>query len=92
MMLVRHAGRYVELHWDCITVDPRREDYLFGDSGSALGKAMADCFQRRAMGSPGKPEFLGSAFTGSVKRLTPDTARALADDYSRMLSLPLQDR
>ena len=92
MVMVRTARVYAELEWDCITVSPDQEDYLYGtDDGRALGRLMFDKFQALARGAPGKPLFLGGPFTGTVKKLLPDTARALAEEYFRLLYLPLRE-
>lgn len=89
MMMVRTARKYAELEWDGITVDPNEEDYLHGDAGTALARIMFNLFQACAKGAPGKPIFCGSAFTGTVKRLLPETAYQLAEDYFRLLYSPL---
>lgn len=89
MLMVRMARRYAELEWDCITVDGNEEDYLHDRSGSELARIMFNLFQARARGAPGKPIFLGSAFTGTITRLLPDTAVQLAEDYFQLLYLPL---
>ena len=92
MVMVRMARAYAELEWDCITVSPDQEDYLYGtDNGRTLGRLMFDKFQALAKGAPGKPLFLGGSFTGTVKKLLPDTARALAEEYFRLLYLPLRE-
>lgn len=92
MVMIRRARVYAELEWDCITVSPDQEDYLYGtDHGHALGGLMFDKFQALAKGAPGKPLFLGSSFTGTVEKLLPDTARALAEEYFRLLYLPLRE-
>ncbi len=92
MVIVRVARIYAELEWDCITVSPDQEDYLYGtDNGRALGRLMFDKFQALARGAPGKPIFFGGSFTGTVTKLLPDTARALAEEYFRLLYLPLRE-
>lgn len=92
MMMVRMARTYAELEWDCITVDPSEETYLHNDRGRDLVGVMFNLFQARAKGAPGKPLFLGSAFTGTIKKLLPETARRLAEDYFRLLYLPLLEQ
>ena len=92
MMMVKMARTYAELEWDCITVDPREEAYLHNDSGRDLVGVMFNLFQARANGAPGKPLFFGSAFTGTIKKLLPETARNLAEDYFRLLYLPLLEQ
>lgn len=89
MIMVKMARRYAELEWDCITVDPGEEDYLHDLSGNQLCRIMFNLFQARAQGAPGKPIFFGSAFTGTIKKLLPATARQLAEDYFQLLYGPL---
>ena len=89
MVMVRMARQYAELEWDCITVDPSEEDYLHDLSGNQLMRIMFNLFQARVKGAPGKPIFFGSAFTGTVKKLLPATARQLAEDYFQLLYGPL---
>lgn len=89
MVMVRMARRYAEIEWDCITVDPREEGYLHDLPGNQLMRIMFNLFQARAKGAPGKPIFCGSAFTGTVKKILPATARQLAEDYFQLLYSPL---
>ena len=65
------------------------EDYLHDNAGREPGRTLFALFQARARGAPGKPLFMGSAFTGTIKKLLPATARQLAEDYFRLLYLPL---
>ena len=85
MIMVKMARIYAELEWDCITIDPKEEMYLHDESGSELVNIMFNLFQARAKGAPGKPIFFGSAFSGTIKKLLPATARQLAEDYFRLL-------
>lgn len=89
MIMVRAARAYAELEWDCITVDPKEEAYLHDEAGRQLLNIMFNLFQARATGAPGMPIFLGSAFTGTIKKLIPTTANQLAEDYFRLLYSPL---
>lgn len=92
MIMVKMARKYAELEWDCITIQPDQEDYLYGtDKGRSFMHVLFAGFQARAKGAPGKPYFVGGAFTGRIERLLPETARLLAEDYFRMLYLPLRD-
>jgi hypothetical protein len=92
MIMVRTSQRYATLEWDCITMDPKHDAHRSGnDDGGTAMRALFGQFQTRAKGAPGKPEFFGSAFTGTVKRLLPEIARDLAEDYFRML-LPSNGR
>ncbi len=91
MLMVKMARTYAELEWDCITVHPDEDDYLHNGAGDELAKIMFNLFQARAKGAPGEPLFFGSAFTGTIKKLLPSTARQLAEDYFRLLYSPLID-
>jgi hypothetical protein len=84
--------KYVELHWDCISIDPRMEGHVQGEKGGALVREMFRTFQAIARGASGKPLFNGSAFVGSVDRLTPEMARSMADAFFAMLYSPMRAR
>ena len=88
MIMVKMARIYAELEWDCITVHPDEEAYLHDEAGDQLANIMFNLFQARAKGAPGNPLFFGSAFTGTIKKLLPTTARRLAEDYFRLLYSP----
>ena len=89
MVMVKMARRYAELEWDCVTVDSDEDAYLRDECGSNLVSILFNLFQARAKEAPGKPLFFGSAYTGSIERLLPETARQLAEDYFRLLYSPL---
>lgn len=91
MMMVKIARQYAQLEWDCITIHPNCDYHVRGAASTDLMRIMFRLFQQRARGAPGKPLFYASAFTGSIKKLLPDTARKLAEDYFRLLYLPLRD-
>ena len=78
MITVEVGSRYATLRWDCITTRTPKDD---------LVRTMFHTFQSRAKGGMGKAEFSGSAFTGSVSRLEPGAARALANDYFDILQI-----
>lgn len=91
MMMVKMARQYAELEWDCITIDSRCDDHVTKPESTELARIMFRLFQERARGAPGKPLFYANAFTGSITKLLPDTARQLAEDYFKLLYLPLRD-
>jgi hypothetical protein len=92
MVMVRMARRYAELEWDCVTIDSDCDGQVSGSDSDTLVRTMFDLFQKRAKGAPGKPIFCGKAFTGTVTKLLPDTARQLAEDYFKLLYLPLREQ
>lgn len=77
--------KYAKLNWDCVCVQMERLDYLHDSRGKALLDALYDRFCQLAHPDPGKSEFHGSAFVGSVDRLLPDIARDLADEFFMLL-------
>ena len=87
---IEQRRKYAELHWDCISIDPRMEGHVQGEKGAALRREMFRTFQAVARGVSGKPLFYGSSFVGSVDRLSPEMARILADAFFAMLYLPMQ--
>lgn len=91
MVMVIMGRRYAELQWDCITLSGEQNDHLSRAAGDALGRLLFDRFQALAKGAPGKPYFTGKAFTGWVERLLPETAERLAEDYFKLLYLPLRE-
>lgn len=92
MMMIATARVYAELEWDCITVDGREDDHVRGQAGDSLVRTMFEIFQTKCRGADGKPVFYGSAFTGTIKKLLPETARQLAEDYFKLLYTPLIGR
>lgn len=91
MMMVKVGRQYAELEWDCVTIDSSCDKHVSGPESSDLGQAMLRLFRERARGAPGKPLFYGKAFTGSIMKLLPDTACQLAEDYFKLLYLPLRN-
>jgi hypothetical protein len=91
MVYVARSRVYATLNWDCITINPADEKYLFGgDNGSTFSKSLFSQFQLRAKGAPGIPYYSGGSFAGDVKKLLPETAYQLAEDYFKLLYLPLR--
>lgn len=92
MITLTMARTYVKLNWDCITISPDHEGYLFGDDdGRAFGQNLFRQFQEHARRAPGKPMFTGGAFVGWIEKLLPETARNLAEAFYRKLYLPLRE-
>ena len=89
---IRLRVKYAELSWDCISIDPAGEDHLRDDHGAALVRIMFERFRDLAKSSPAKPEFFGSAFVGTIDRLSPSLARDIADDYFMRLYSPIAQR
>ncbi|PTS89734.1 hypothetical protein DBR17_02815 [Sphingomonas sp. HMWF008] len=91
MVMVKMARQYAKLEWDCITIDSDCDDHVSSSASNGLVRVMFALFQEHAKGAPGKPLFYGKAFTGTVSKLLPDTARQLAEEYFKLLYLPLRD-
>jgi len=91
MIMIKMARQYAELEWDCITIDSDCDDHVSSRASDDLVRVMFAIFQERAKGAPGKPIFYGKAFTGTVSKLLPDTPRQLAEDYFKLLYLPLRE-
>jgi len=89
---IRLRTKYAELSWDCISIDPSGEDHVREDRGSALVEVMFKQYQALAKGDPTKSEFFGSAFIGSIERLSPPVAREIADDFFMRLYMPMVQR
>ena len=91
MMMVKVARQYAELEWDCVTIDSDCDKHVSGSESTDIVRIMFRLFKERTRGAPGKPLFYAKAFTGSIQKLLPDTARQLAEDYFKLLYLPLRD-
>lgn len=89
---IRLRTKYAELSWDCISIDPAGEDHLRDDDGATLVRIMFERFRALAKGAPAKPEFFGSAFVGTIDRLSPLLARDIADDFFMRLYSPIAQR
>jgi len=89
---IQKRRRYVKLSWDCISIDPSDEKHVRDKQGTALVDEMFRRFQSLAQPDPGKCEFFGSAFVGSVDRLLPEVARNIADEFFILLYAPMLRR
>jgi hypothetical protein len=85
LVIVRLGRRYATLEWDCITLHRSMDAHVRAGRGTLLLRGMYDRFCALAKGEPGNPKFLGSAFTGTITRLLPSTARLLAKEYFQLL-------
>jgi hypothetical protein len=82
---VEMRTKYAKLNWDCISVELRRLDYLHDGRGDKIVDELFRRFQTLAHPDPGKSILMGSAYAGSVDKLLPDIARALADEFFVLL-------
>lgn len=89
---IKLRTKYSKLSWDCITIDPSCEDYLFDENGTALAELMFKRFQSMAKGSQDKPEFFGTAFTGTIDGLSSTLAREIADEFFMQLYPPVRQQ
>ncbi len=89
---IQRRRKYVELNWDCISIDHNNEFHLHDDQGVELVEEMFQKFQSVVTQDPGRSEFWGSAFTGSIDNLLPDFAYKLADEIFMLLYMPMQTR
>lgn len=89
---IERRRKYVELHWDCVSLDPSDEAHLQGNPGAALVRQMFGTYQGIARRIPGKSEFSGSSFVGSVGRLLPELAYEMADAFFGLLYEPMRSR
>lgn len=89
MVSILARRKYVELEWDCITIDPRLDDHVQDEAGTRLVRTMYDRFCIAATGAMGKPFFNGKSFTGSIDRLSLPLARTLAEEFFGMLYAPM---
>lgn len=86
---IKMRRKYAELNWDCISIDPSGEKHVRDEQGTTLVGEMFRRFQSLARPDPGKSEFFGSAFVGSIDRLLPEIARNMADEMFMLLYTPM---
>lgn len=91
MVSIVSRRKYVELEWDCVTIDPHLDGHVQDEAGTRLVHTMYDRFCSAATGAIGKPFFSGKSFTGSIDRLLLPMARTLAEDFFGMLYTPIYD-
>lgn len=75
--------KYALLNWDCITLDEKHDNVTKGKKSAALVRAMYEHVWQ--MLKPSTAIFDGSAFTGEIDPLLPETARDIADEICIML-------
>lgn len=89
---IRTRRKYVELYWDCVSIDSRDEAHVQGERGSALMREMFKTYQGIARRIRGKSDFFGSSFVGTVDDLLPELADDLADAFFAMLYQPMRQQ
>jgi len=80
-VFITKARKYVDLNWDCISVEPSHEGRVRGPEAQPIIEWLFGAFQARAKHDTGRPMFEGNTFVGSIEKLLPDTAADLADAY-----------
>ena len=90
---IQEYGALADLHWDCWSIDPDDEAHVRDSRGDTLMRALFRCYQGFVKGAdPGKSEFFGSGFVGSIERLSPAVARQIADAYFWRLYTPMRQQ
>lgn len=79
LVYIETRRKYVELQWDCITVDAREDTAVREDRNQIMRNLYSDFQKQVGKSAPGKPIFFGKAFTGSINNLESATAKNLAD-------------
>ncbi|MER9334221.1 hypothetical protein NKJ06_09535 [Mesorhizobium sp. M0293] len=87
---VETRRKYVEVRWDCISIDSRDEAHVRDSRGNTLGKDMLKAYQTIARRIPGNSKFSGSSFVGSIDRLLPELADEMTDIIFAMLYEPMR--
>ena len=77
--------KYAEVDWDCITVEPDRDEATLGVGSRELVDKLFATFQSVASANSRKSMFEGSAFVGSIEKLSPEDALELADAVFEIL-------
>lgn len=77
--------KYAEVDWDCITVNPDRDEVTLGAGSRELVDKLFATFRSLASANSKKSMFEGSAFVGSIEKLSPEDALELADAVFEIL-------
>ncbi|MCV6575117.1 MAG: hypothetical protein OIF58_05215 [Cohaesibacter sp.] len=89
---IHQRRKYVELRWDCISIDAECDNHVKGDRGSQLVSEMFEAFQKICKGTGNKALFEGSSFVGTVDNVSKEMAYALADQFFIMLYEPIKEQ
>jgi hypothetical protein len=82
MIYIHTYRKYCTLNWDCITLPPERDGSIADLSANDLGRSLHKTFRKF---SSEKGFFWGSAFVGTVEKLTPSAATTLANEFFMQL-------
>lgn len=83
--------KYAEVDWDCITVDPDRDEATLGSGSRELVDKLFTTFQLLASANSKKSMFEGNAFVGSIDKLSPEDAIELADAVFEILYTAIRE-
>jgi hypothetical protein len=83
---IRRKRKYSYLEWDCISINGEHESHVRGQCGDELVKTLFRIYQMAASGREAKSYFDGSAFVGTIDRLSEETARQLANEFFMQLT------
>lgn len=86
---IERRRKYVKLDWDCISLNTKSDAHVSGERGAVMVKKMFATYQGIARRIPGKSEFFGSGFVGSVDKILPELAYEIADEFFTMLYDPI---
>ncbi len=86
---IEKKKKFATLSWDCISINKSSEGHLKDEGGTTLGRLMFQQYQRIARQAPGKSEYFGTCFVGSVKNILPELAHEIADEFFTHLYEPI---
>jgi hypothetical protein len=83
---IRRKQKYSYLEWDCISINNIYETHVRGERGDELVKILFRIYQMAASAREANSYFDGSAFVGTIDRLSEETARQLANEFFMQLT------
>ncbi|WP_341703322.1 hypothetical protein [Ferrovibrio sp.] len=90
---IQRHDTLADLHWDCWSIDSDHDAHVQGAHGDAMLRELYRCYQALVKGDdPGKSEFFGSGFVGSIARLDAHIARQIAGAYFWRLYTPMHQQ
>lgn len=77
--------KYVNLTWDCFSMDPKCDIKIRKDRGELLD-VMFEVFRKYAGSQSRRAVFEGGAFYGNIENLLPENAEKIAEAYFLLLN------
>jgi hypothetical protein len=85
-LTIRRKRKYFYLQWDCVTIACEQEQHVRREKGYELSQTLDRIYRLLASGEEPKSLFSGSAFFGTIDRLSESAARMIAHEFFMQLT------